>query len=86
MVTMEDEWVAAANLVANAHEKLKGKYPTHELLKYVDIKPHEVVIVSKHANEFYKKFPPTHPENKETEHEIYNFLKYEKAMSDACLE
>ena len=83
--TMQEEMVSALNLLVDAYEKLKTVSPDHELLRFIaEIKPDKIVFVKDKAliKEFDEKFPPINP-NSKFRHEIYSFIRYERAITEA---
>jgi hypothetical protein len=79
---MEDELVAAANLVAEKYEELKKKDPQNELLKFIEIMPTEIKYVPQHAEEFHSRFPPVNP-NSGYKHPLYTLTNYYNALCRA---
>ncbi len=81
---MEKEVVSAINLLVDAYEELKIIDPKHELLRFITkIKPEKVIFTKDEAlaKEFDKRFPPINP-NSGLRHEIYSFIRYERAITE----
>ena len=91
-MTMEDEMIGAANLVAAAYERLNAQNSGHELLKYVKITRKSIKISDEHVKEFDEKFSDTnrdlggrgHDYVPEICHPIFQLVRYERALSEAA--
>lgn len=82
MTTMEDEIIAACNLIERHYNRLKERDPQHDLLKFVRITPRSVKVLNEHAKEFYERFPSIHPRSGNW-HSIHGLIAYYQALEVA---